>query len=293
MTQRWNFKVHEVAQNSFRHAHHLLRCISDQNHKRSIQEVSLIAQDAENEFRKLLTLLNGSMSSDCRRIKKGPLPNSHDINPAELWTSNKSPTALIQSDNFSLCRHKQNQELQQCYSQTNIVANKSITVQSQFSEHSTSLISMDGSSIDKQTICFSSSETLASPDEYSMLSYKRKCEVKSGDSTTCVVSTGGCHCSKQRKLRMKRAITVPALSNKLADIPPDDYSWRKYGQKPIKGSPHPRSYYKCSSVKSCPARKQVERCLEDPTMLVVTYEGDHNHPKIACQAPSLMTQVHH
>ncbi|KAL4602525.1 hypothetical protein ACB092_10G059100 [Castanea dentata] len=207
--------------------------------------------------------------------------------------SNKSPTALIQSDNFSLCRHKQNQELQQCYSQTKIVANKSITVQNQFSEHSTSLISMDGSSIDKQTICFSSSETLASPDEYSMLSYKRKCEVKSGDSTTCVVSTGGCHCSKQRKLRMKRAITVPALSNKLADIPPDDYSWRKYGQKPIKGSPHPRSYYKCSSVKSCPARKQVERCLEDPTMLVVTYEGDHNHPKIAYQAPSLMTQVHH
>ncbi|KAJ0091353.1 hypothetical protein Patl1_14903 [Pistacia atlantica] len=44
----------------------------------------------------------------------------------------------------------------------------------------------------------------------------------------------------QMKHRVKRSIKMPAISNKLADIPPLYYSWRKYGQKPIKGSPHPK-----------------------------------------------------
>ncbi|CAN1184615.1 Probable WRKY transcription factor 21 [Linum perenne] len=52
------------------------------------------------------------------------------------------------------------------------------------------------------------------------------------------------------KHRVKRSIKVPAISNKLADIPPDDYSWRKYGQKPIKGSPHPR--YTSILTSNCP-----------------------------------------
>jgi hypothetical protein len=76
---------------------------------------------------------------------------------------------------------------------------------------------------------------------------------------------------------VKRVIRVPAVSSKMADIPSDEFSWRKYGQKPIKGSPHPRGYYKCSSVRGCPARKHVERALDDAMMLIVTYEGDHNH----------------
>lgn len=38
-----------------------------------------------------------------------------------------------------------------------------------------------------------------------------------------------------------------------------------------------RGYYKCSSMRGCPARKHVERAVDDPMMLIVTYEGDHNH----------------
>ncbi|KAF3452718.1 hypothetical protein FNV43_RR03151 [Rhamnella rubrinervis] len=103
----------------------------------------------------------------------------------------------------------------------------------------------------------------------------------SGDVARKASSMGGCHCSKRRKNRVKRTIRVPAISSKIADIPPDEYSWRKYGQKPIKGSPYPRGYYKCSSVRGCPARKHVERAQDDPTMLIVTYEGDHRHPHSA------------
>ncbi|XP_015954423.1 probable WRKY transcription factor 11 [Arachis duranensis] len=90
-------------------------------------------------------------------------------------------------------------------------------------------------------------------------------------------SSAHCHCSKRRKSRVKRTIRVPAISSKIADIPPDEFSWRKYGQKPIKGSPYPRGYYKCSTVRGCPARKHVERAQDDPKMLIVTYEGEHRH----------------
>lgn len=47
-----------------------------------------------------------------------------------------------------------------------------------------------------------------------------------------------------------------------------------------------RGYYKCSSVRGCPARKHVERALDDPAMLVVTYEGEHNHSQSLHDTPA-------
>ncbi|CAM6064359.1 unnamed protein product [Sphagnum tenellum] len=124
---------------------------------------------------------------------------------------------------------------------------------------------------------------------------KKSCSGKASDENkaggkSCSSLHGRCHCSKRRKLRVKRTIQVPAISSKLADIPSDDYSWRKYGQKPIKGSPHPRGYYKCSSMRNCPARKHVERSLEDPSMLIVTYEGEHSHTHTPSTSTALNVQ---
>ncbi|XP_042038158.1 probable WRKY transcription factor 35 [Salvia splendens] len=88
---------------------------------------------------------------------------------------------------------------------------------------------------------------------------------------------------KRRKSQAKKVVCIPAAApaNSRATgevVPSDLWAWRKYGQKPIKGSPYPRGYYRCSSSKGCSARKQVERSRTDPNMLMITYTSEHNHP---------------
>lgn len=38
-----------------------------------------------------------------------------------------------------------------------------------------------------------------------------------------------------------------------------------------------RSYYKCTTQK-CTVKKRVERSFQDPSIVITTYEGQHNHP---------------
>ncbi|KAK1616893.1 hypothetical protein QYE76_022410 [Lolium multiflorum] len=86
-------------------------------------------------------------------------------------------------------------------------------------------------------------------------------------------ASGGVPRSKRRKNQQKKVVCHVAADGVSSDV----WAWRKYGQKPIKGSPYPRGYYRCSTAKGCPARKQLERSRADPNTFILTFTGEHNH----------------
>lgn len=80
----------------------------------------------------------------------------------------------------------------------------------------------------------------------------------------------------QQMLDEEPKMIAPSAAN--VDRPSyDGYNWRKYGQKQVKGSEYPRSYYKCTNP-NCPVKKKVERSF-DGQIAEIVYKGEHNHPK--------------
>ncbi|KAJ7979610.1 WRKY transcription factor [Quillaja saponaria] len=84
----------------------------------------------------------------------------------------------------------------------------------------------------------------------------------------------------------------------------DGYRWRKYGQKMVKGNPHPRNYYRCTSA-GCPVRKHIETAVDNSSAVIITYKGVHDHdmpvpkkrhgppsaPLVAAAAPASMNNL--
>ncbi|KAH1261139.1 putative WRKY transcription factor 57 [Glycine max] len=86
-------------------------------------------------------------------------------------------------------------------------------------------------------------------------------------------------CRSKGKKKGQKRIRQPRfafMTKTEVDHLEDGYRWRKYGQKAVKNSPFPRSYYRCTNSK-CTVKKRVERSSEDPTIVITTYEGQHCH----------------
>ncbi|XP_054806561.1 probable WRKY transcription factor 32 [Prosopis cineraria] len=126
-------------------------------------------------------------------------------------------------------------------------------------------------------------------DEHAIVTEPKK-RVKKGDYT-CLDSPV--------KPGKKQKFVVHAAGD--VGISGDGYRWRKYGQKMVKGNPHPRNYYRCTSA-GCPVRKHIETAVDNSNAVIITYKGVHDHdmpvpkkrhgppsaPLVAAAAPASM-----
>ncbi|KAK2358395.1 WRKY transcription factor [Trifolium repens] len=82
--------------------------------------------------------------------------------------------------------------------------------------------------------------------------------------------------AKKRKNTKQRQPRITFKTRTDVDHLDDSYRWRKYGQKPVKNSPYPRSYYRCTAI-GCEVKKRIERSATEASVVLTSYEGHHNH----------------
>nr|QWQ79433.1 wrKY11 [Juglans sigillata] len=121
-------------------------------------------------------------------------------------------------------------------------------------------------------------ESKNSTKEIFIKSRKRKAEEEYFGNMFSHSSNEESYCKKAENFNTKVSrvcVRTDASNTNLAVK--DGYQWRKYGQKVTRDNPSPRAYFRCSFAPSCPVKKKVQRSTEDPSLLVATYEGEHNH----------------
>ncbi|KAK4484581.1 hypothetical protein RD792_007165 [Penstemon davidsonii] len=122
------------------------------------------------------------------------------------------------------------------------------------------------------TVSFSSSEAGVEEDS----SKSNKLGLDPHDQELGDVGKSKKGISKKKGEKKQREPRFAFMTKSEVDNLEDGYRWRKYGQKAVKNSPFPRSYYRCTSQK-CSVKKRIERSFEDPSTVITTYEGQHNH----------------
>ncbi|KAF9609219.1 hypothetical protein IFM89_014413 [Coptis chinensis] len=98
--------------------------------------------------------------------------------------------------------------------------------------------------------------------------------------------------SGMKKTKTDVGVRIAFRTKSELEIMDDGYKWRKYGKKAVKNTPNPsgselvcelcRNYYRCSH-QGCHVKKRVEREKEDPSYVITTYDGVHNH-----ESPSIV-----
>ncbi|MCO5564976.1 hypothetical protein L7F22_018646 [Adiantum nelumboides] len=97
--------------------------------------------------------------------------------------------------------------------------------------------------------------------------------------------------AKKKGQKRHREPRVALVTKSEVEHLEDGFRWRKYGQKAVKNSPYPRSYYRCTNSK-CSVKKRVERSPQDASMVITTYEGQHNHHSPAVLRGSAESHVY-
>lgn len=106
------------------------------------------------------------------------------------------------------------------------------------------------------------------------------------------VVAGGDNKRPASRRRTQQSSIVTKNANDLVD----GHAWRKYGQKDIQNSKHPKAYFRCTHKydQQCAAQRQVQRCDDDPDAFRVTYIGVHTcrDPAAVAHAAGVAEELH-
>ncbi|XP_074556142.1 transcription factor WRKY19-like [Curcuma longa] len=131
-------------------------------------------------------------------------------------------------------------------------------------------------------LCRALTPRIASSIHNSILMAESFCLNAGHDRPPCSSLALGPHAETPRRRKSLRSWRCQVRLSSVAGgvkVPGDDdgFTWRKYGQKEILGAKYPRAYFRCAQRAShgCPAKKQVQRSDDDPSVYDVTYQDDH------------------